>query len=366
MEKKLRVKRSSYDVMINSRQQGLISKMLEDYKTHDDLPDNLKSLISKTDYEYLLTSINYNCNKDKRFRYKKLFVLVDYTNAFTIGSFANEPSREIDLNVMKRTKEALEDPDTKVVVLIDSHHEGTYIESREGIHLPVLHGHTPYERKIYGETGKLFEEYWKEDEEMPEFSKYESEDGKVYFIEKNRFGTLQVDNEINMNINDTINVVDGLMTHKYMEDSAPNMNGITTPLDYITQKIEILSKKLDDIKLFPKSEEKSKRMSELSKEIDSLNKKIIKYEDPEEVEYDYNCLYNLLCNLYEGKWEPDDVVICGVATNVCVLSNAIILMTEYPDSEIYIYEDSVASYNMDLHKKALEIMENLGINVVKC
>jgi hypothetical protein len=41
-------------------------------------------------------------------------------------------------------------------------------------------------------------------------------------------------------------------------------------------------------------------------------------------------------------------------------------MTEYPDSEVYVYEDSVASYDMDLHKKALEIMENLGINVVKC
>jgi nicotinamidase-related amidase len=311
MEKKLRVRRSSYDVMINSRQQEFISKMLEDYKTYDDLPDNLKSLISKSDYDYLLISINYNCNKEERFRYKRLFVLVDYTNAFTIGSFANEPSKEIDLNVMKRTKEALEDPDTKVVVLIDSHDERYYLDSREGVHLPILHGHTPTERRIYGETGKLFEKYWREDN-------YESEDEKVYFIEKNRFGTLNIDNTINMNIIDTINVVDGLMTHRYIEDSAPQMNGLTSS------------------------------------------------DDPSKIEYDYNCLYSLLCNLYSGKWEPDDIVICGVATNVCVLSNAVILMTEYPDSEVYVYEDSVASYDMDLHKKALEIMENLGINVVKC
>lgn len=358
-------KRLAYDIMIMPDQQELISKLLEDYQGYKSLPDKYKEIISEVSYDNLLRSINYNCNINERSLPKKLFVLVDYTNAFTIGSFANKPSQDIDLQVRKRTEEALLDPDTKVVVLIDSHDERYYLEDREGIHLPIIHGHTPFERRIYGETGKLFERYWREDEEDPEYSNYFSEDGKVYFIEKNRFGTLNIDNTINVDIIDAINVVDGLMSHKYLDDSSSAMNG-SFRADYLEDELKELSNKLSKIMSSSISDERKDEISSILRErIAHIKDRISKSLNPEKIEYDYNCLYHLLGNLYVGKWEPEEITVCGVATNVCVLSNAVILMTEYPDAEMYIYEDSVASYDEKLHKDALNIMEGLGINIVR-
>ncbi|MBS4538812.1 isochorismatase family protein [Clostridium sp. D2Q-11] len=53
----------------------------------------------------------------------------------------------------------------------------------------------------------------------------------------------------------------------------------------------------------------------------------------------------------------------GVETNVCVLSNAVIVKNIFPDSEIIIYKSLCTSSNLDLHKKALDIMTSLQMKV---
>jgi len=60
----------------------------------------------------------------------------------------------------------------------------------------------------------------------------------------------------------------------------------------------------------------------------------------------------------------DQIEICGVATNICVIANAVILKTAYPDSKVMIDPKCVASYDPDLHGKALEIMRSLSIDIL--
>lgn len=69
-------------------------------------------------------------------------------------------------------------------------------------------------------------------------------------------------------------------------------------------------------------------------------------------------------NIGDKMYTPDEIHICGVATNICVISNAIILQTRYPQAEIYIHKTACASYDNNLHEMALKIMEGLGMNVI--
>lgn len=62
----------------------------------------------------------------------------------------------------------------------------------------------------------------------------------------------------------------------------------------------------------------------------------------------------------------DDVEfhICGLMTNTSVLSVAVSLQNWFSNAEIYIHSDACASYDYDLHEKALDIMKGLQMNIV--
>lgn len=60
-----------------------------------------------------------------------------------------------------------------------------------------------------------------------------------------------------------------------------------------------------------------------------------------------------------------DIELCGVATNICVIANAVLLKTAYPDSKIMVDPDCVASYDEHLHRKALDIMRSLSIDILE-
>lgn len=59
-----------------------------------------------------------------------------------------------------------------------------------------------------------------------------------------------------------------------------------------------------------------------------------------------------------------NIEIVGVETEVCVLSNAIIIQNMFPDSNIVIDSSLCTSNKLNLHKNALEIMQRLKMEVV--
>lgn len=61
----------------------------------------------------------------------------------------------------------------------------------------------------------------------------------------------------------------------------------------------------------------------------------------------------------------DTIEICGVATNICVMANAVIIKTANPESEVIVDPRCVASYDPDLHKKALDVMRSLSIDILE-
>lgn len=61
---------------------------------------------------------------------------------------------------------------------------------------------------------------------------------------------------------------------------------------------------------------------------------------------------------------PDVVELCGVVTNMCVLSNAVLLSTALPNTEICINAPLCAGPDERLHQAALDIMQGLHMQIL--
>ena len=62
---------------------------------------------------------------------------------------------------------------------------------------------------------------------------------------------------------------------------------------------------------------------------------------------------------------PSSIEIIGVCTDICVISNALILKARYPEIPIVVDASCCAGTSPDKHKKALDIMRSCQIEVVE-
>lgn len=67
--------------------------------------------------------------------------------------------------------------------------------------------------------------------------------------------------------------------------------------------------------------------------------------------------------LRERIGEVEEIRIVGLVTNLCVLSNAVMLQAAWPDARIIVDAALCRSFDPDLHGKALDILRGLQIEV---
>lgn len=60
----------------------------------------------------------------------------------------------------------------------------------------------------------------------------------------------------------------------------------------------------------------------------------------------------------------DEVEFCGLVTDICVISNAVIAKASLPESRIIVDSKACASFDKEKHKAALEVMKSVQIDVV--
>lgn len=68
--------------------------------------------------------------------------------------------------------------------------------------------------------------------------------------------------------------------------------------------------------------------------------------------------------LYLLETDYSQIELCGVVTNICVISNAVLAKTASPEIDIIIDKSCVASNDTNLEKQAFNILENLHITVI--
>ena len=85
--------------------------------------------------------------------------------------------------------------------------------------------------------------------------------------------------------------------------------------------------------------------------------------------YIYDVVYKSTFGyLWEDEISYDDQItsieLCGLCTDVCVISNALILRTMFPNTKIIVDSSCCAGTTPEKHKYALEVMKSCGIDVI--
>ena len=65
------------------------------------------------------------------------------------------------------------------------------------------------------------------------------------------------------------------------------------------------------------------------------------------------------------KEQYASVELAGLVSNICVISNAVLVKTALPNTPIYIDANAIGSNDAVLHQKALDIMANLQCIILK-
>ena len=59
-----------------------------------------------------------------------------------------------------------------------------------------------------------------------------------------------------------------------------------------------------------------------------------------------------------------DIEIIGICTDICVITNALLIKTYYPEAKITVDASCCAGSTPEKHKAALDVMESCQINVI--
>jgi nicotinamidase/pyrazinamidase len=66
----------------------------------------------------------------------------------------------------------------------------------------------------------------------------------------------------------------------------------------------------------------------------------------------------------EAGADITEIEIIGVVTNICVISNMVMLQAQYRDADIIVDASLCASFDDSLHEKALDVMEGLQGKII--
>lgn len=63
--------------------------------------------------------------------------------------------------------------------------------------------------------------------------------------------------------------------------------------------------------------------------------------------------------------EPEEIEVCGVVTNICVVSNAIVLHSAFLDADVSVRADLCAAGDPADHENALHLLKGMGYRIVE-
>ena len=74
--------------------------------------------------------------------------------------------------------------------------------------------------------------------------------------------------------------------------------------------------------------------------------------------------YDLIDILNSDEVEFDEIELCGVCTDICVISNAIMIKNRFPDVKVIVDASCCAGVTPEKHAAALEVMKSCQIDVI--
>lgn len=69
-------------------------------------------------------------------------------------------------------------------------------------------------------------------------------------------------------------------------------------------------------------------------------------------------------HLLENYKSDDSLYLVGLCTDICVVSNALLLRARFPNLHIYVYENCCAGTSKEAHDAAIKVMKSCQIEVI--
>ena len=63
--------------------------------------------------------------------------------------------------------------------------------------------------------------------------------------------------------------------------------------------------------------------------------------------------------------QTDTIYICGFCTDICVVSNALLLKSTNTETPIYLIEDCCAGTTPENHKAAIQVLQSCQVNILE-
>ena len=60
----------------------------------------------------------------------------------------------------------------------------------------------------------------------------------------------------------------------------------------------------------------------------------------------------------------DEIELVGLVSNICVVSNAVVLQSKYPEATIIVDASCTDSFDKSLHEKVLDVLEGFQVKVI--
>ena len=60
----------------------------------------------------------------------------------------------------------------------------------------------------------------------------------------------------------------------------------------------------------------------------------------------------------------DEMELCGLVSNMCVLSNAVVVKAACPECSVTVNEPLTMSFDPELHRKAMDVLRSIQIEVL--
>ena len=60
----------------------------------------------------------------------------------------------------------------------------------------------------------------------------------------------------------------------------------------------------------------------------------------------------------------EEIELVGLVSNICVVSNAVVLQSKYPEATIFVDASCTDSFDKSLHEKVLDVLEGFQVKVV--
>ncbi len=90
---------------------------------------------------------------------------------------------------------------------------------------------------------------------------------------------------------------------------------------------------------------------------------IAKYKDKAVASFDKPTFGSLELGKWLEKQDYDNITLVGLVSNICIISNAIMAKAALPNAHIIVESQGVQSFDPDLHKKTLDVLKGLHVEI---